>query len=88
MKKGWKYVDWKTVRGGCLKDVDLWKNLDFWMNLFAFYEIPIDVQWVKGHSGDPDNDAADTIAKRAAVIAKKKDPMLWEDAHRRLRMRF
>ena len=52
----WKSKNWKTSSGKSVLNQDLWKALD---------EVQIqDVQleYVKGHSGDPDNERVDAIA--------------------------
>lgn len=61
---GWKKKDWKTSSGTPVKNQDLWKCLD---KLLAFNT---GWEWVKGHSGDPGNEKADTLARRCAEMLK------------------
>ena len=54
--KGWKQKGWKTASGKPVLNQDLWKALDL-----ARLE-GVNLEYVKGHSGDPDNDRVDQIA--------------------------
>ncbi len=54
--KGWKQKGWKKADGQCVKNRDLWEELDQ-------ARLPgVALTHVKGHSGDPDNDRVDAIA--------------------------
>ncbi len=55
----WKKRGWKTASKQPVKNVDLWQQLD---QLIAGHTI--DWQWVKGHSGHPENELADQLANR------------------------
>ena len=55
----WKRRGWKTAARKPVKNEDLWRRLD---ELAAGQEI--DWHWVKGHSGDPGNERADSLANR------------------------
>ena len=55
----WKAKGWKTAAKKPVKNVDLWKRLDD-----EIQRHDINWQWVKGHSGDPGNEAADMLANR------------------------
>lgn len=57
---GWKRRGWRTAGRQPVKNVDLWKRLDA---VAARHRI--DWRWVKGHSGDPGNERADTLANEA-----------------------
>ena len=60
--KNWRLNDWKDSRN---KPV---KNLDLWLEFCEQIEIhKLNLNWVKGHSGDPDNEAADRLAQKAAL---------------------
>jgi len=61
---GWKRKGWKTATGSPVKNVDLWQQLDL---VSSKYEI--NWLWVKGHSGHPENDRVDLLAKNAIVSA-------------------
>ena len=54
--KGWKRKGWKTAAGKPVLNQDLWKALD------AARLDGVPLAYVKGHSGDPDNDRVDRIA--------------------------
>jgi ribonuclease HI len=58
---GWKKNGWKTASKKMVKNVDLWQRLDI-----AAERHFIDWQWVKGHSGHPENERADDLARAAA----------------------
>ncbi len=54
--KGWKMKGWKTASGKPVLNQDLWEALDH-------ARLPgVSLSYVKGHSGDPDNDRVDQIA--------------------------
>ncbi len=55
----WKKNGWKTASKQPVKNADLWKRLDA---ARATHEI--DWQWVKGHSGHPENELADQLANK------------------------
>lgn len=56
---GWKQRGWKTASRQPVKNVDLWQRLDLARALHQ-----VDWRWVKGHAGDPGNEAADQLANR------------------------
>ncbi len=53
----WKARGWRTADKKPVKNQDLWERLDA-----AVQRHQIDWQWVKGHAGDPGNEAADQLA--------------------------
>ncbi len=53
---GWKRKGWRTASGGAVLNRDLWERLD----QARLADVPL--RYVKGHSGDPDNDRCDAIA--------------------------
>jgi len=57
--EGWKAKGWKTASRKPVKNVDLWQRLDE-----EIQRHHIDWKWVKGHSGDLGNEAADALANR------------------------
>jgi ribonuclease HI len=63
---GWRRNGWRTADKKPVKNADLWQEL-----LTAVEPHRVDWKWVKGHSGDPDNDRVDTLASDAALIAAK-----------------
>lgn len=58
---GWKARGWRRP-DGALKNDGLWKALDAACEGKTIYWL-----WVKGHSGDPLNELADTLADHAAL---------------------
>ena len=62
---GWQRNGWKTADRKPVKNADLWQAL-----LVAAAPHRIDWRWVKGHSGDPDNEAADALANAAIVTLR------------------
>ena len=61
---GWKQRDWKTSTGAPVKNQDLWKRLDSLLAVDTRWE------WVRGHTGDPGNEQADTLARRCAEMLR------------------
>lgn len=55
----WKRRNWKTASKKPVQNVELWQRLDA---LVQQHEI--EWQWVKGHSGHPENELADQLANR------------------------
>lgn len=56
---GWKLRGWKTADKKPVKNVDLWQRLDA-----ARAPHQVEWHWVKGHAGDPGNEAADALANQ------------------------
>ena len=57
---GWKKRGWKTAGRSPVKNVDLWQALDAECGRHA-----VRWSWVRGHSGHPGNERADTLANIA-----------------------
>ncbi len=57
---GWKRKGWKTAARKPVKNEDLWRRLDR-----ALERHSVSWQWVRGHSGHPENERADALANRA-----------------------
>ena len=57
--KNWKSKNWKTANRKPVKNVDLWKTLDAVANKHF-----VEWHWVKGHSGHPENERADELARQ------------------------
>ena len=55
----WQRNGWKTASRKPVKNVDLWQAL-----AAATQRHEIEWHWVKGHSGDPGNEAADALANQ------------------------
>lgn len=63
----WLRRHWKTAGGDAVKNRDLWERLHL-----ATQRHRIEWHWVKGHSGDPDNERVDTLARDQAVKFKAR----------------
>ncbi|CDF35226.1 unnamed protein product [Chondrus crispus] len=59
---GWKKNNWKTSSGTEVKNQDLWIALDTARAELLESGVMFHLVWVKGHSGDPGNEAADELA--------------------------
>ena len=59
----WKKNGWKTANKKNVKNIELWKELDFLSNQFE-----INWNWVKAHSTDKLNNEVDLIAREAANL--------------------
>jgi ribonuclease HI len=57
---GWKKKNWKKADKTQVKNADLWQMLDQEASRHQ-----VSWHWVKGHSGHPENDMADSIANKA-----------------------
>jgi len=55
----WKRNGWRTTAKKPVKNVDLWLRLDE-----AIQSHDIEWHWIKGHAGDPGNEAADALARQ------------------------
>ena len=60
--QGWKAKGWKTANKKPVKNEDLWRRLE---DALARHEV--EWHWVRGHSGHPENERADELA-RAGMI--------------------
>lgn len=63
--KNWVRRGWKTAGGDPVKNRDLWERLHA-----ATQRHQIEWKWVKGHSGDPDNERVDVLARDQAIRFK------------------
>jgi ribonuclease HI len=57
---GWKKNGWKTSDRKPVKNIELWKRLE---NAIGHHEV--EWHWVRGHSGHPENERADALARKA-----------------------
>lgn len=69
---GWKKRGWKTADRKPVKNVDLWLRLDA-----ALRDHQVEWQWVRGHTGHPENERADALANRGIdeMLANNKRGM-------------
>ena len=73
----WKKNGWKTSSGKQVQNLDLWQKLD------QLRITGLEMEYVKGHSGDKQNDRVDLIAtnysKGISIIDNLKDTKISED---------
>ena len=63
--KTWKKNEWKTAGKKSVKNGDLWKRLDK-----ARQKHNVTWKWVKGHSGQTENERADELARQGMAPYK------------------
>ena len=56
----WKRRDWRTADRKPVKNVELWQRLEL-----AIQSHRVHWRWVRGHSGVPENERADELARMA-----------------------
>lgn len=56
---GWKKNGWKTAAKKPVKNKELWERLDK-----ALQGHDVEWHWIKGHSGHPENERADALARQ------------------------
>ncbi len=61
----WKRNGWRTAAKQPVKNSDLWRELD---ELVSRHDVAWD--WVKGHSGHPENELADALANKGIDESK------------------
>jgi ribonuclease HI len=62
----WKRRNWKTAAKKPVKNVDLWQRLEA-----AIAPHRVTWRWVRGHTGHPENERADALAR--AALAQLRD---------------
>ncbi|MGH8084144.1 MAG: ribonuclease HI [Lysobacter sp.] len=62
----WLRRGWKTAAGAPVKNRDLWERLHA-----AAQRHVVDWRWVKGHSGNVDNDRVDVLARDQALKLRR-----------------
>jgi ribonuclease HI len=63
---GWKKNGWKTADKKPVKNIDLWLRLEA-----AMKPHQVEWFWVKGHSGHPENERADALARTGVAKARE-----------------
>ena len=61
----WKARGWRTAAKKPVKNVDLWQRLDQ-----AAAPHDVSWHWVRGHTGHPENERADELARRGLTEAR------------------
>ncbi len=69
---GWKRNGWLTAAKKPVANRELWEKLDSLLNVHS-----VTWDWVKGHSGHPQNEMCDRLASEQAALCKDK-PELWQ----------
>ncbi len=62
----WKKNGWKTAAKKDVKNADLWQQIDALSSMHT-----IRWEWVKGHSGHPENERVDELANRGIDEMKR-----------------
>ncbi|WP_099865185.1 ribonuclease HI [Pararhizobium haloflavum] len=62
---GWKRNGWRTADKKPVKNAELWQALDA-----ARQRHKVELHWVKGHAGHPENERADELARLAMAPFK------------------
>ncbi len=62
----WKVRGWRTAAKKPVKNVDLWQRLDA-----AAAGHDVSWHWVRGHSGHPENERADELARQGLAEARR-----------------
>lgn len=70
----WKTNGWRTANKKPVKNVELWQRLDE-----AQERHQIDWRWVRGHTGDKENERADELAREAVAPYLKRNPAAGTD---------
>ncbi|TNE59554.1 MAG: ribonuclease HI [Alphaproteobacteria bacterium] len=65
---GWKRNGWKTANKKPVKNVELWQRLE---EAAARHEVTW--EWVRGHTGHPENERADELARRGIDEIRRAD---------------
>jgi len=63
----WKRRGWKTADKKPVKNVDLWQRLEA-----ALHRHQVEWHWVRGHSGHPENERADALARKAILRPERR----------------
>ena len=62
----WKRNGWKTAAKKPVKNAELWQRLEA-----ALERHEVEFHWVKGHSGHPENERADELARQGMAPYQK-----------------
>ncbi|AAZ40863.1 ribonuclease H [Candidatus Blochmanniella pennsylvanica str. BPEN] len=65
----WKKHHWKTSEEKLVKNIDLWQRLDVAIQIHSI----IHWNWLKSHTGHPDNERCDQLARLAAKCPINED---------------
>lgn len=62
----WKQNGWKTASRKPVKNEDLWRALEE-----ALAPHQVEWEWIRGHTGHPENERADALARNAIKTLKR-----------------
>ena len=62
----WKTRGWKTADKKPVKNTDLWRRLET-----ALQRHQVTWRWIRGHSGHPENERADALARAEITAARR-----------------
>ncbi|WP_331828339.1 ribonuclease HI [Candidatus Blochmannia sp. SNP] len=65
----WKKHHWKTAEEKLVKNIDLWQRLDIAIQPHSI----VQWNWLKSHTGHPDNERCDQLARLAAKYPLNED---------------
>lgn len=71
--ENWARNDFKKRDGETVKNVDCWKALHEAIKTLKNGGIKHSFRWVKGHAGNPGNEAADLAADKGRILANNAD---------------
>jgi ribonuclease HI len=77
--KKWKANDWKRTKTARALNCDLWEKL---LNLCEKQEVRF--IWIRGHSGDPENERCDQLAQESAQRENLPPDTVYENYKRNL----
>jgi ribonuclease HI len=72
----WRAQGWKRNKRERALNVDLWQRL---LPLLESHEV--EIVWLRGHAGNPDNERCDRLAKQAAVEDNLPPDTAYENPH-------
>lgn len=66
----WRRRGFRTAAGAPVKNQDLWQRLEK-----AAGPHQLELVWVRGHAGDPGNEAADALARQALQLGRAAEEL-------------
>lgn len=66
----WRRRGFRTAAGAPVKNQDLWERLEK-----AAGPHQLELVWVRGHAGDPGNEAADALARQALQLGRAAEEL-------------